>query len=48
MCCWDPQVIFIVKIPYSADNIIASSTFYTAHIINVNNGSYIIMHKSDM
>ena len=48
MRCWDPQFIFILKIPYSAGNIIASFTFYTAHIINVNNGRYIITHKSDM
>ena len=48
VCCWDPQFIFIAKIPYSAGNIIASFTFYAALIINVSNGCYIITRKSNM
>ena len=36
------------KFPYSAVTIIASFTFYTAHIIYVSNGCYIIKDNSDM
>ena len=42
------QFIFNAKIPYFARSVIASVTFYTAHIINVSNGCDIITHNSGM